>query len=65
MTICLKILQFTHEKMADKMKENPRPGVVRNTVGGVNLYKDIRIDYSSDQELVYHIQAHERQGLHQ
>jgi hypothetical protein len=44
-----------HEKMANKMKENPRPGVVRNTVGGVNLYKDIRIDYSSDQELVYHV----------
>jgi hypothetical protein len=35
------------------LQENPLPGVIRNTVGGENVYKNVIIDYSSEEERYY------------
>jgi hypothetical protein len=35
------------------LQENPFPGVIRNTVGGENVYKNVVIDYSGEEERYY------------
>jgi hypothetical protein len=46
-TLVKSVMEFIN------LQENPFPGVIRNTVGGENVYKNVVIDYSSEEERYY------------